>query len=175
MQTVYKIKGGTHGPLHFPRFVRSLDGIRYRVMFPTSCRYDIGEPDQWDVNKLFGIGFFPWHKRHSIRIGWRYNTSLKMIEILAYWRINGKFYFDSMGLIHINRSYVMEVLPSKGSRRKQDSVLIRIDGGQIPKYGVDVRTRTIYMKVRRWGYLLRPYFGGNQVAPHTMTIHMERL
>ena len=172
---IVKIKKDTHAPLRLPQLVRAEDGIRFCVMFTPSCRYDLGNEDQADVNKLFGIGFFPSHKIHSARFGWRYNPNIKMIEILTYVRINGQFKFVSMGFLNINHWYLMELLPLYNRRTGKDSVLFKINGGDVPNYGIDIRERMVYMPVKRWGYLLRPYFGGNQTAPHDMEIHMDRV
>ena len=68
------IKKGRHRPF-LPTFglwkrKRSFERL---VTFHRSCAYMLPDGDQLDVNKLFGVGYFPHHHKDSARFGWNYN------------------------------------------------------------------------------------------------------
>ena len=151
------IKKGTHKSWQCPELILNRDIIRYIVRFDDSCRYNIGK-DQGDINKLFGIGYFPHHHKNSVRIGWNYHPVTDKIRLYAYWYINGVrdwLYMDSVNIgdyvyasIHINR----------GTHK------IDIQGN-----------RFVIVRKGSLGYLLGPYFGGNQTAPHNINLEITRL
>ena len=151
------IKKGTHKSWQWPELILNRDIIRYIVRFDDSCRYNIGK-DQGDINKLFGVGYFPHHHKNSVRIGWNYHPETDKIRLYAYWYINGVrdwLYMDSVNIgdyvyasIHINR----------GTHK------IDIQG-----------KRFVIVRKGSLGYLLGPYFGGNQTAPHNINLEITRL
>lgn len=154
---VYTILKGFHyslPPLCSPVF-GDKDRITKFISFDNSCRYDLESEDQLDVNKLWGVGYFPSHHQNSVRFGWRYDKAVDMIEILAYWYKDGARDFSSLGHVGFNERvrYTMW--------RSPDSHRVRLDYG--PPFLVPVSPQKI-------GYTLRPYFGGNRTAPHTMKI-----
>jgi hypothetical protein len=57
----YTFKKGNHRPnkLTFGLFVNKKSVVR-DVIFHDSCRYYLAGEDQYDVNKLFGLGYL-WH------------------------------------------------------------------------------------------------------------------
>lgn len=151
------IRQGTHSPFRLPSVVTEYE-IAHRVMFTPSCRYDIG-PEQSDVNKLFGVGYAPHHHRNSVRFGWRYDRQSDMIEILAYWYLDGQRYIHPMMFAGIGQTLHYAI------RRNADHHLL------IARW----QTFSVPVHSQRVGYLLRPYFGGNMTAPHDITINMTRL
>lgn len=155
------IRKGTHAPFRFPQLLIQPRILKYRFMFTDSCRYDIGENDQADVNKLFGIAYFPSHKITSVRVGWRWVNEIgNGLILMAYGRMNGRFQFKPLGYAPLNQWINMEIMQGEGNH------IINIQG---------MDPAIIAIPPQPVGYLLRPYFGGNQTAPHDMTIHMERL
>ena len=160
--SAYFIQKGNHSSLNFPNIISIRKSeLRYHIMFTESCKYDIGE-DQSDINKLFGIGYLPWHRRNSVRFGWRYVSETNKIEILAYWYISGKRYSHSMCSVDFGKWYDYSI------RNNSDSHLLTV----CDKYGHPIVTHTIELKPKFFGYKLFPYFGGNKKAPHTMVINM---
>lgn len=153
-----KIQKGTHAPLRLPCPLINPKLLAYRVAFTESCRYDIGR-DQGDINKLFGIGYFPHHHDNSVRIGWNYDIVSGKINLFAYWYAEGVrqwFYLRSVNIGEVNY-FSIQV-------REQDHI-IDVAGR---KYCVDIAGRSV-------GYLLRPYFGGNKTSPHTMIIDLQKI
>ena len=153
-----KIQKETHAPLRLPCLLINPKLLAYRVAFTESCRYDIGR-NQGDINKLFGIGYFPHHHDNSVRIGWNYDLVSGKINLFAYWYLQKErhwFYLRSVNIGEVNY-FSIQV-------REQDHI-IDVAGR---KYCVDVAGRSV-------GYLLRPYFGGNRTSPHTMIIDLQKI
>lgn len=153
-----KIQKGTHAPFRLPCLLINPRLLAYRVAFTESCRYDIGR-DQGDINKLFGIGYFPHHHDNSVRIGWNYDIVSGKINLFAYWYaqgVRGWHYLRSVDIGEVNYFSIQA--------GEQDHI-IDVSGR---KYCVDVPGRSV-------GYLLRPYFGGNKTSPHTMIIDMQKI
>lgn len=150
------IRKGKHRPLTIPGLVLSRS-ISRTVTFTPSCRYDIGE-DQKDWNKLFGVGFFPHHHKKSYRFAWRYDPEYDVIQIGAYWYIDGERRASVIDVVGINKP-VKLMLDYDG-----DVALWRVNGN------------VCWAILGDWpciGYKLGPYFGGNQTAPHDIIIKMQ--
>jgi hypothetical protein len=154
------IKAGTHSPFRVPSLLWSPNRIRYDVTFTESCRYNIG-PEQDDINKLFGIGYFPHHHDNSVRFGWRYRNDIDIIEIMAYWYKDGQRDFAYLCSVEIGKQWRYDLTIGQSNQS------MHVVGKSVP-YIVPVRPR-------RMGYLLQPYFGGNMTAPHDIEIKMQRV
>lgn len=161
------IKKGRHWPLMSPFPLLNIDQetIAYNVEFTLSCTYDIGTADQADINKLFGIGYFPHHHKNSVRFGWRYDLQMDAIELLAYYYVNGERKWEHIAYVEL-----------------YDKLLCVIDimeeGHFLVVYNDNMKLGEVFLTEpvgRDIGYLLRPYFGGNQKAPHDICIRMEKL
>lgn len=157
------IKKGTHAPFRFPELLFDQQRLAAKVVFTRTCAYDIGIKDQADINKLFGIGYFPSHHKNSVRFGWRYVIELDAIEVMAYWYSKGErksnhICFVSLEKEHLYILNIMEVghiLDVYDNAKKIGNFVI----GDVPGRSI--------------GYLLRPYFGGNQTAPHDIEIKID--
>jgi len=162
-----RIKKNTHSSFKFPSLVIGEDRIAYKVRFGPSCRYDIGLADQLDINKLFGIGYFPHHHRNSMRFGWRYVIEMDAIEIMAYYYVDGHRMYEHVSFLRIDGNYtlIMNILPEGHLLTVLDDDMLSIAGDVLINH----------LKGRNFGYLLRPYFGGNQTAPHDIYIDIERI
>lgn len=148
------IKEGTHAPFRIPKLILNPYVLEHKVTFTESCRYDIGE-DQTDINKLFGIGYFPFHHINSVRIGWAYNISTDTIKIYAYWYKNKERKWLFLRDLNIGQPNTFKI----SIREKEHVIFFNQSFG----VSIDVPGQPI-------GYLLRPYFGGNKKAPHDITI-----
>lgn len=137
--------------------------LEYDVIFDESARYTLPAADQADINKLFGFADCNSnHHENSARFGWRWNN--EQLEILAYNYGNGKRTFTYLTSFKLNTSYRMKI------ELVDDKYRFSIDGmmdsrdfqrGQVCNKGLH--------------YLLFPYFGGNQPAPHDIRIYMRRV
>ena len=138
------------------------------VKFDESCRYDLGNDDQYDTNKLCGVGYLWHHHRNSARFGWRYNTTTQFIELVAYCYVNGKRVVQPICQCVIGRPYRIELrkLAMMYLFTCQDATdwYSRLQGtAEVP-----------YDHKKVVGYRLGVFFGGNRVAPHEMKIEIKR-
>jgi hypothetical protein len=153
------IKKGTHAPLRLPHLILKPKVLKYEVTFTPSCVYYIRQ-DQSDINKLFGIGYFPNHSQNSVRFGWRYGVG-NWVDIFAYSYINNERIYNLIGMVEIGKAHTFMITPGQSSHTLQ--VLGKGIYHTVPLYRQGA------------GYLLRPYFGGNQTAPHDIEINMREL
>lgn len=163
------IRKGTHSPFRLPRLLVDPKLLKYNVTFTSSCVYNIGPEDQLDVNKLFGIGYFPQHHVNSVRFGWRYNPDYPgSMEIMCYWYDNRERLMKSMGFVDIGKEYTYEMWIVKGNDHGVHHLKVSNNQGE------RLHAMVILDHKCDMGYLLRPYFGGNQTAPHNMEIIMKK-
>lgn len=158
------IKKDTHSPIRFPKFIFGKTNLGYKIKFTESCRYNIGTEDQLDINKLYGIGYFPNHHINSVRFGWRYVADYDAIQIMAYWYVNKERKWDHICFITLEKEYTYLLTISDVHKLE-----VYDESSIVGNYEIkDV-------KQKNCGYLLGAYFGGNQKAPHDIKIEMEKL
>lgn len=170
--TSFVFSPGSHYPK--PKLVKMHTGVasmERTVLFDLSCVYELGNEDDFDINKLFGwsVGFT---NRHSIRIGWNC-VSDSGIDLYAYMHFNGKRW-------NIPRD-------SSSNRRRPDL----IGRGFLPNYTITLRIsrardaitfeaiqlsrrERLVVRFRDFptgsGWFMYPYFGGTSTAPQKMSI-----
>lgn len=165
---VYLIKKGNHKSESslslFPTTLKvglAPKTIRLSAMFCDGCDYDndiVGD----SINKLYGVSYGFDHHYRSVRIGWRSNYNLKVIELFIYAYINGKRYIKYLTSVNQYDEFYITMFHGGGkciiefkdseSRRVTDSV--KIDKGWI-------------------NWKLFPYFGGKKPAPHNVKILID--
>lgn len=140
--------------------------LRFTAMFGHGCNYDSNDSNdlKGDINKLYGISYGLDDHYRSVRIGWRYNSNLKVIDLYVYSYIKGK-----REIKHLFSVNLFEEIHFTLFRTKNNGVIIeaRPDGGTViteAVYGID---KSI------WDFKLWPYFGGNVKAPNDMTIFIK--
>ena len=156
---IYKIKEGKHKSTSKVKTTKK-DNVHFEILLTESCKYQTLNPvNQWDVNKIFGFSDGGGHKNNSARVGWRYVEN--ELKLMAYTRYNGDFYFENIRVVEPGVYYECRIncLPDK--------------------YEFIVHHDTVYMD-RYWiysnrRYFLWPYFGGDEVAPHDITIKVKLL
>jgi hypothetical protein len=168
---MYKILKGFHFCLALPRIVRG-STLRKTLRFTESCKYDLKTDDQYDWNKLLGLSLGligpsghrnPVHW-NSVRLGWRYDTQSDLFEVCAYCYKDGiRLEPVLVGKFSSNQSFSAEFLPDDIDK----SIHIRVNGQIVYTYTVSSGTK---VGEGSWGWMLRPYFGGNRTSPHKMVI-----
>jgi hypothetical protein len=136
----------------------------YHVEFTNSCRYFIKGIDQYDTNKLFGVGYFPHHHKESARFGWRYGRK-GCILISAYCYVNGARVEKNICSVPINTEVEMYLHVSKHAYQ-----FFVVDGDKSLGAAEIGKSHD-----KKWGYPLGLYFGGNKTAPHCITVKMKSL
>tara|TARA_R110001592_G_scaffold205026_1_gene455391 strand:- start:630 stop:1151 length:522 start_codon:yes stop_codon:yes gene_type:complete len=136
--------------------------INFQFILDDSAEYQTEIPEnQYDVNKIYGFSDFGKpHKKYSIRLGWRYIEG--NIELCWFKRENGNASSGFITNIEINEI---------------NSAVIDVETFY---YVIVVNNDTTMVRRRPdgfWGtirrYYLYPYFGGNEFAPHDITIKIK--
>lgn len=138
--------------------------ISKQVIFDESCKYDLGNVNQYDINKLFGVGFLPHHHYNSVRWGWRWSNVKQKVELFGYVYSQGKRSERFIGDVRIYESVQLSIVITG------DGYLFVLKAGQ-------EKTSIIFMEGSSTivGYKLGAYFGGDEKAPHDMKILMNNI
>lgn len=136
------------------------------VKFDESCRYDLGNEDQFDTNKLVGIGYLWHHHKNSARFGWRYWTDRKEIALSAYCYVNGRRVIEQIALCQIGKEYRIRL-----------HVLANSYYFEVYEAGASRPIGTTFVDhyhSKKLKYRLGVFFGGQAKAPHEMKIQIEK-
>ena len=137
-------------------------GIRVTAIFDESAEYTLDvASDQADINKL--VGFSDCHQDHqseSARIGWRWYQD--QLQLLAYTYREGQLSFELMGAVDFNKEIDLEILINDDTYQYSGTGLSSV---------TMQRTQNCETGDNYW---LWPYFGGDQPAPHEVTIKLKR-
>ncbi len=158
---VFTIPSGSHNSI-FRNEAFTGSGIDITVVFDESAMYTLDvTSDQADINKLVGFSDCAQdHQSESARIGWRWFDD--ELQILGYTYREGNLSFELMGAIPLNQEV---------------DISIRVVGDTYQFSGEGLQSITMNRTSdcnSGENYWLWPYFGGNQVAPQTITIKMMR-
>lgn len=155
----FTIKKGDHYTFHANKVIGN--NLKYEVLFESSCAYDLGNANQFDVNKLFGFNACnSLHHENSARFGWVYLDGI--IEIYAYVYENGVRDMEQIATVNIGEWNSFELINTGASYAfKVNNILYIWD-----------KENTC---VTKYNYMLYPYFGGDEVAPHDITIQLRSL
>lgn len=136
------------------------------VKFDQSCAYNLKDADQYDTNKLFGVGFF-FHHTYSARFGWRYDLQSGKIVISAYCYVKGERVEIDLCVVRLEKWVRCYLYVGK------DHYFFSVVDNATQ---TTIATRSVNKGHRRqFSYPLGCYFGGNKTAPHTMKIQMQSL
>jgi hypothetical protein len=166
---IFRIPAGKHRarPFRFGFWWRRTS-FAWVVKFDESCRYDLQSDDQFDTNKLVGVGYLPGHHKESARFGWRYWTERGEIELSAYCYINGQRVIKHVGFCEIGKTYRIELRISTDAYYfacdEKDGFYYRTNGEAIITHG----------HRKRFSYRLGVFFGGNRTAPHEIKIDLSK-
>ena len=166
--TIYK---GTHFaiPNNFGFFVKQTVGTG---TFTTNSAYDLKDVDQYDWNKFTGIAFTPLEPdRNSAMVGWRYNLTTQEFEIAPFYNVDK-----------------VRILPNENPL-SPDYEVISVPAGETFQFSVDYTGITLSyggttvfkpyppgLVANVWtAARVSGWFGGNEVAPRTLSyfIHLN--
>ena len=158
---VYTILEGQHSSGVFINYADN-SRIKFDFMLNESAYYETEIPEnQHDVNKIYGVSDFGVrHQKYSIRLGWRYlNEQLELCWLKHEDDVHSSATIKIIqpdviysAIIDINTFYYVIVIDN-------DTTLVR----RRPKGNWGLKRR----------YYLYPYFGGNEYAPHDITIKIK--
>lgn len=134
------------------------------VEFDSTAKYDLSSIDNNDINKLFGWGYLKGlHHTDSVRFGWNWNQEIGKVNLFAYCYVNRLRLMIPICTVNINYKYLLQI--DKIGKKYTLSVL---DAGMMYRnYGsMDI----MFTHKKKFSYRLGCFFGGNNPAPHDITI-----
>lgn len=140
----------------------SCSTLLFKVRFDSSAIYKTVSPgNQTDINKLLGFSDNnATHHEYSARFGWRWSDN--SLHLFAYVYNNGQRIFRELGTASFGKDILCEIRVAK------DHYIFSLNGT-----GTSMpRASTTAMAE---GYKLFPYFGGDETAPHDITLWIEEL
>ncbi|MBC5991645.1 hypothetical protein [Pontibacter cellulosilyticus] len=158
---VYTIKKGSHASTNSSFKTVKAQKLRFEVTFDSTAIYTSIKPEnQFDINKLYGLSDCSSHHQvNSARIGWRWSNN--QLELHAYTYKGGSRKSEFITSITLGKPAFCELNLDEGKYK------FSVDGKQVelPR-GCSGSTDA---------YQLYPYFGGDEVAPHDITIRIRNL
>jgi hypothetical protein len=159
--THYLIAKGGHDANQLPSLKEKIGELKFQAKFDSTAIYTSQKANnQADINKLYGLSDCnSLHQVNSARFGWRwYNGQL---QILAYTYNNKVRDFKLIGTASINayHQYKIEFTAT--------SYIFTLDNNTV--------TLPRNCSGKASGYKLYPYFGGDEVAPHDVSIWIKDL
>lgn len=134
--------------------------LSFIVKFDSSAIYQtISKDNQGDINKLFGFSDNnAQHQQYSARFGWRWSNNA--LRLFAYTYNNSVRSSKELGTIDIGAE-------NSSSIKVSDSTYVFTLNGKSVTMPRESKT------VKAEGYKLFPYFGGDEFAPHTISIWIK--
>ena len=154
--TTYTIEKGRHSSGNRFDLLTTKD-LEFTVEFDESAIYkNIIKDNQRDINKLYGFSECNQkHQDNSARFGWRwYKGSL---EIHAYVYNNGIRFSKFVENINLNTQHDLKIIVNKYS------YTFTVNNASVNMNRTNKCSTGAY-------YMLYPYFGGDEVAPHDINI-----
>jgi hypothetical protein len=158
--TTYLIRKGQHSSTSAFKSVMTSQ-LRFEAIFDKSAVYStVLANNQADINKLYGMSDCgSLHQTNSARFGWRwYNNRL---EILGYVYNGGKWSYKYIASVDLDKAYTYEL------SLQSQVYLFRVNGSEV--------SLPRSCSGQGSGYMLYPYFGGDETAPHDITIRIRDL
>jgi len=139
-----------------------ISDLAFKVKFDSSAIYSSTSTDnQSDINKLYGFSDNnAAHHEYSARFGWRWSNNA--LRLFAYVYNNSQMSFKELGTVPIGQ---------------ENDCAIKVSGNQyiFTLNGKETKVPRASATPNAVGYKLFPYFGGNELAPHTISIWIEDL
>lgn len=157
----YIIEDGQQFCIPNPRVATTDSQLNFEAIFDSSCMYATSDPlNQNDINKLYGFSDCNTHHlENSARIGWRW--SMDSLRIFAFVHNNGNIVSAEITTALIGESISCSIACVDGhyqfTANDRNTTLARSCQGQYNRYK------------------LYPYFGGDETAPHTISISIREL
>lgn len=146
---------------NFPLQTLQSDVLEFTAIFDESAIYASEVAvNQFDVNKLMGFSDCnSHHHKNSARFGWAWQD--EQLQISAYAYADSERIIIPMGNVELNEPvhYQLSMTSSQYVFRIGSDREVRIDRKNECTVG-------LY-------YMLFPYFGGNEVAPHDISIKVK--
>ncbi len=169
----FLIKKGNHYCFHLPKLYFGKKNVfEVRFILDEGCKYDLGDADNADINKLWGVSFGMHHK-NSFRLGWNVigsDTSAtpntmgdKSLALFYYAYNDGVLKYEQIGVINQGQlgNYLI-----KFDFDNNRIAITNIFNDSLPQYFPYTFPKF------KLGYFLFPYFGGNRKATSDISIYV---
>jgi len=154
----YVIEEGQHFCTPNPYVTTTDSQLNFIAEFDSSCIYTTTDTaNQDDINKLFGFSDCnTQHLENSGRIGWRWSKDSLRI----------------FGFVHNNGNMIYKEITTAAIKENINCIITCEEGN----YRFTANGKSITLPRNCSGnysrYKLYPYFGGNEPAPHNVTIKL---
>jgi hypothetical protein len=160
--TKYTINAGAHYATTTGYKPVETASLSFAVRFDSSAIYQTASAEnQYDINKLYGFSDNKSeHHLYSARFGWRWSNNA--LRLFAYVYNEGNV-----------TSKEVCVVPIDATLKCRIDVAADTYKFYCNEYQVSLPRKSTTTKAE--GYLLYPYFGGDEAAPHEITIWIKDL
>jgi hypothetical protein len=136
--------------------------MKFIVKFDSSAIYETQSPEnQYDINKLYGFSDNNMdHHQYSARFGWRWSANA--LHLFAYVYNAGNVTSKELTTIAIGTEISCSIKVTSSNYL----FTVNETTTQLPRMATTEKAK---------GYQLYPYFGGDEVAPHDITIRIKNL
>jgi hypothetical protein len=135
--------------------------LSFIAVFDESAKYSLGNSNQSDINKLYGFTdcTSPEHE-NSARFGWNWDDKKSELRIYAYCYKDGNVKNQFIKVIELNKEYNFKINVNDSQYTfNVDGTEVIMDRGCSGNGGIK--------------YYCFPYFGGNEKAPHDISIRIK--
>ena len=135
--------------------------MKFMVKFDSSAIYKTVLPEnQYAVNKLWGFSEGIDNHYNSARVGWSWN--MDSLRLYGYVYVNGELHYQEITSVNIGEEIACSI------KLVENTYLFMVDD-------IVVSLPRGLSGSQANGYQQYPYFGGNEVAPHLITIRIKSL
>jgi hypothetical protein len=158
--TQYKIPKGQHSADKSTFKKIETTSLHFIVKFDSSAIYQTKtKENQYDINKLYGFSDNNGdHHQYSARFGWRWSDGA--LRLFAYVYNEGKMSSKELTVVPIGA-------PIACSIKADSSNYVFTVNGKVETMPRMSKTPTAK------GYMLYPYFGGDETAPHEVSVWIK--
>jgi len=135
--------------------------MNFMVKFDNSAIYQtVVAENQYDINKLWGFTEGINNQYNSARIGWSWNNNA--LRLYGYVHANGVRHYQEITSVAIGSDITCSIKPG------ENTYLFTVNG-------ISISLPRGPSSTQASGYQQYPYFGGNETAPHLITIMIKSL
>jgi len=135
--------------------------MKFMVKFDNSAIYQTAIPEnQYDINKLWGFTEGINNQYNSARIGWSWNQDA--LRLYGYVHANGVRHYQEITTVAVGTDITCSI------KLAGKTYLFTVNG-------VSIRLPRGLSTEQASGFQQYPYFGGDETAPHLITIMIKSL
>ena len=159
--STFTIQKGAHYCDQNPVRTITTSEMKFVVKFDSSAMYQTELPEnQYAVNKLWGFSEGNNNHFNSARIGWSWTDNA--LRLYGYAYVSGQLYYQEITSVAIGAEISCNI------KLAAETYLFTVNG-------VPLHLPRATSGSQASGYQQYPYFGGNETAPHLITILIKSL